>query len=726
MLEQQDMEFLARMQQKLGLSDESQMKNIRETVEFVKDAHQGQKRLDGTEYYLHPLAVAEILTELNVDESTIIASLLHDVVEDCNYTLEDITDRFGAEVAALVDGITKLGKLDFSSKEEHQAENFRKMFMAMAKDIRVILIKFADRLHNMRTLSNMNDRKQLEKAYETLEIFAPLAHRLGINRMKWELEDLAFQFLEPDHYYDLAQKVNMKREEREAYITRVIDEIRSRLQEEGFQAEIHGRAKHLYSIHNKINKENKRFEEIYDLMAVRIIVNTVQECYACLGIIHTMWKPMPDRFKDYIALPKPNMYQSLHTTVMGEGGLPFEVQIRTQEMHRVAEYGIAAHFMYKEGANKKSNFDQKLTWLREMLEWQNETKDAKEFMDRLKIDLFEDEVFVFTPKGDVINLPKGSTPLDFAYHIHTEIGHRCVGARVKSQIVPLTYTLKTGDIVEIMTGPKGKGPSRDWIGVVFTTSAKNKIRTWFKKEKREENIEKGLEMLEEEARKEGYRLSELLDGPYIETLYRRFSIPNDETLFETVGYGGMVAAHFVKKLVESYRAHTNPQPREEELINSINKGTAKKQTYDHGVVVEGLGNIKIKLAHCCNPINGDPIIGYVTRGRGVSVHRRNCPNVKELLNDKARIIECRWASQKDEQFEVHLMLQALNRNGIITDVITFLNDGHFKTLGMNAKATKDGFAMVDLAIQVASRDQMQYIISNLSRIRGVIEVSRLN
>ncbi len=706
---------------------------LEKAFEVADHAHQGQQRYDNSPYITHPIAVAEILAELQLDLVTVVAGLLHDVVEDTEVTIEDIERDFGEEVAELVDGITKLSKLNFYSKEDQQAENLRKMFLAMAKDIRVILIKLADRLHNMRTLDHMNERKQIEKAYETLEIYAPLAHRLGINRIKWELEDLSFRYLKPEEFYDLVRKVNQKRQARESFIENVIKEIREKLNEVNIKADIIGRPKHLYSIYNKMQRDKKSFDEIYDLMAIRIIVDSVKDCYGALGVIHSVWRPIPGRFKDYIAMQKPNMYQSLHTTVIGDKGIPFEIQIRTYEMNKVAEYGIAAHWKYKQQQHTQSEvktekeMEEKLAWLREMLEWQRELKDSKEFVKTLKMDLFEDEVFVFSPKGDVYNLPAGATPIDFAYKVHTQVGHRCAGAKVNGKIVPLTQTLRNGDIVQVITGPQGKGPSRDWLNIAQTTSAKNKIRQWFKKEKKEENIENGLEMLETEAKRLGYRLEDLIDVDYIDTIFRRLSVTNKENLYETVGYGGMTANQTIQKLITEYKKHfkSAEEPTLEEMQSSII--TKPKTRYsEHGVVIEGVDNAKIKLAKCCNPINGDPIIGYITRGGGVSVHRKSCPNMKDLIMQKERIIHVEWEDTREEVYQVDLIITAIDRVGLINDIIMTLNDNRVMTLKLGAKKTKDDMAIMNISVQVTNKEEMEFIIGKLSGIRSVAEVSRTN
>ena len=523
---------------------------IRKAYEFAKKAHSGQHRVSGELFIFHPLEVAKILADLELDIATIAAGILHDVVEDTQYSIQDITDNFGSEIAILVDGVTKLGKLEYKTKEEQQAENLRKMFLAMAKDIRVILIKLADRLHNMRTLRYLPKEKQREKAIETIEIFAPLAHRLGISKIKWELEDLSLRYLEPDCYYDLVDKVAKKRQEREEHINKMIEILKQKLERSGITSEIYVRPKHFYSIYKKMKTQNKTFDQIYDLTAVRVIVNNIRDCYGSLGVIHTLWKPIPGRFKDYIAMPKPNMYQSLHTTVIDSSGEPLEIQIRTYEMHKTAEYGIAAHWKYKEGNKTEEEFDKKLSWLRQILDWQRDLKDARDFMETLKIDLFSDEVYVFTPKGDVINLPMGSCPIDFAYRIHTDIGNHCTGAKVNGKMVPLDYKLSNGDIIEVITSSHGNGPSRDWLGIVKSNQAKNKIRQWFKKERREENIARGKESLEKEARRQGYDIYQILKHDFVSNVLKKMNLSSLDDMYSSIGYGGFTSKQILQKILE--------------------------------------------------------------------------------------------------------------------------------------------------------------------------------
>ncbi|KXG78208.1 GTP pyrophosphokinase [Fervidicola ferrireducens] len=696
---------------------------VERAYEFAKKAHDGQHRISGELYIFHPLEVAMILADLELDTITIAAGLLHDVVEDTEYTLEDITKEFGDEIALLVDGVTKLGKLEFKTKEEQQAENLRKMFLAMAKDIRVILIKLADRLHNMRTLKYLPKEKQKEIAIETLEIFAPLAHRLGISKIKWELEDLAFRYLEPERYYELVEKVAKKRKEREEHINKMIAILEERLAAAGIKAEIQGRPKHFYSIYKKMKEQNKSFEQIYDLTAVRVIVASVRDCYAALGVVHTLWKPIPGRFKDYIAMPKPNMYQSLHTTVIDSSGEPLEIQIRTYEMHKTAEYGIAAHWRYKEG-NKSDDFDKKLSWLREILDWQRDLRDAKEFMESLKIDLFSDEVYVFTPKGDVINLPAGSCPIDFAYRIHTDIGNRCIGAKVNGKIVPLDYKLKNGDIVEIITSAHSNGPSRDWLQFVKSTQAKNKIRQWFKKERREENINRGKEMLEKEAKRQGYDIYQLINQDFMDNLLKKLSFQNIDDLFASVGYGGISATQAVQKILEEYKRNVKSDKVELEGGKGEQKFKQKNKVFE-GVKIDGVDNVLVKFSRCCNPVPGDKIVGYITRGRGVSIHRQDCPNVINNVYDKERLIEVKWDGFKEKSFPVEIEASGYDRPGMLSDVLDILGDMNTTIDSVNARASKNGIAVIDLILEITDRQHLDNIIQKLKKINGIFEVRRV-
>ena len=689
---------------------------------FAVNAHQGQKRFSGELYITHPLGVANILAELELDLDTIIAGLLHDVVEDTEVTLEMIEQEFGADIAMLVDGVTKLSKLEYKSKEERQAENLRKMFIAMAKDIRVLLIKLADRTHNMRTLKYLSSIKQQSISRETLEIYAPLAHRLGIYKIKWELEDLAFRFLERDRYYALVDKLAKKRREREAFISQVIEVLQPKLQEVNIEANISGRPKHLYSISEKMKEQNKEFHEIYDLTAIRIVVDSLKDCYGTLGIVHTLWKPIPGRFKDYIAMPKPNMYQSLHTLVMVGKNELLEVQIRTWDMHRTAEYGIAAHWRYKERKDNKQDaeFDSKLSWLRQIMELQQEAVDASEFMENVKIDLFADEVFVFTPKGDVIDLPAGSIPLDFAYKIHTDIGHRCIGARINGRLVPLDYELKTGDIVDIMTSKQGS-PSRDWLNMVKSSGAKTKIRAWFKKERRDENLAKGKELLEKELRKQELDASLYLKSSLVTEMGKKLNIHNEEDVFVAIGLGGISVQQAVSRLKEEYRkkyGQPEPEPvREFKPQKSVSK-TGK------GVRIAGIDNMLLRFAKCCTPVPGDNIVGVVTRGRGVSIHRQDCPNATNA--DTARLLEAHWEESTEGAYPVEIEVTGMDRPNILTDVVNAVAESKVHITALNARGNKDGMAQIYMTVTVMDINHLDNVINRINRVRDVYSVHRIH
>ncbi|MBE0069379.1 RelA/SpoT family protein [Thermoanaerobacterium thermosaccharolyticum] len=702
---------------------ENDINLIFKAYDYALKAHEGQYRNSGEPYIVHPVEVAMILTNLELDVSTIASGLLHDVIEDTSITYDDIKNEFGQEIADLVDGVTKLGMIEYKSKVEQQAENMRKMLIAMAKDIRVIMIKLADRLHNMRTLKYLSEEKQKEKAQETLEIYAPIAHRLGMSMIKWELEDLSLRYLHPDDYYSLVEKVAKKRKEREESIKELIDKLKEKLNEIGIKAEVDGRPKHFYSIYKKMKQQNKTFEQIYDLMAVRVIVNTVKDCYGTLGAVHTLWKPMPGRFKDYIAMPKPNMYQSLHTTVIGPKGEPFEIQIRTWDMHRTAEYGIAAHWKYKEGKSYEDEFDAKLSWLRQLLEWQRELKDAKEFMETLKIDLFTDEVYVFTPKGDVISLPAGSTPIDFAYSIHTEIGHRLNGAKVNGKIVPIDYELKNGDIVEILTTTNSdRGPSRDWLQIVKSSQAKNKIRQWFKKEKREENIERGEEIFYRELKRHGIQQSQL-KGDIMESVLRKLNMHSEEDLFAAIGFGGLALNQIIPRIKEELKQIESEDKKQSTPIVEIKK---KPKIGGMGVIVKGEDNVMVRFSKCCSPVPGDEIVGYVTKGRGVSIHRKDCPNIKDYVYDKNRIIEVEWDQGKNIAYQADIQIMANDRYGLLTDVTSILADIKISVRAVNARTTKDNVAIINLTLEITSREQLEKIMNKLKALDGVTDVYRIS
>ncbi|WP_209315318.1 RelA/SpoT family protein [Soehngenia longivitae] len=692
---------------------------------FAEAAHQGQVRNSGEKYFIHPFQVAMILADLNMDTATIAAGLLHDVIEDTEYTYEDIKKEFGEEIADLVEGVTKLKKLEYKTKQENQAENLRKMVIAMAKDIRVIIIKLADRLHNMRTLEYMTEKKKKEKALETLEIYAPIAHRLGMSKLKWELEDLSLRYLDPDNYYDLVDKVSKKRREREAYIEEVIKVLYEKLGEVNIKCEINGRPKNFYSIYKKMMYQGKAFEEIYDLTAIRILVDTVKDCYGALGVVHTLWKPLPGRFKDYIAMPKPNMYQSLHTTVIGYKGEIFEVQIRTYEMHKTAEYGIAAHWKYKEGYSKSTNFDEKLTWLRQLLEWQTDLSDPKDFMDTLKIDFFTDEVFVFTPKGDVINLPEGSTPIDFAYRVHTDVGNKCVGAKVDNRIVPLNYKLQNGNIVEIITSPNSAGPSRDWLNIVKSTQAKNKIKQYFKYKERDANIEKGKDILEKEIKRLGYKPQDVLKEDWLKTVANKMSIVSVEDLYASIGYGNISVNQVINKLKDQHGDIFKPNEAdliEQKIQKSENKSRKKS---NQGVRLEGVDNIKIKFAKCCNPLPGDDIIGFITKGRGVSIHRTDCPNLKSIMSERERLINVYWDTEKSTSYQAEIKVKAQDREGLLADITSKLNELDAGLLSLNAKKAKDKTVAIRIVLEIKNKDELNELIKKLKRIKNIQEVYRV-
>lgn len=692
---------------------------------FCKECHEGQYRNSGEKYYVHPVNVALILTDLNMDDITITAALLHDVLEDTDVTYDTLVSEFGEEVANLVDGVTKLKKLKYKSKQENQAENLRKMVLAMAKDIRVVIIKLADRLHNMRTLEYMNEEKKKEKALETLEIYAPLAHRLGISKIKWELEDLSLRYLDPKGYYDLVEKVNKRRKEREEYIQRIIKELDENLEKMNIRREISGRPKNFYSIYKKMYYQNKSFDQIFDLTAIRVIVDTIKDCYAVLGIVHTMWKPIPGRFKDYIAMPKPNMYQSLHTTVIGPEGEIFEVQIRTWDMHRTAEYGIAAHWKYKEGSSKSDNFDQKLTWLRQLMEWQKDLKDPKEFMETLKLDLFTDEVYVFTPKGDVINLPSGSTPIDFAYRVHTAIGNSCIGAKVDGRIVPLDYKLKNGNIVEILTSPNGS-PSRDWLKIVKSSQARNKIRQWFKRELREQNIEKGKELLEKELKKRGYKVPEALKDEWLKNIATKISLSSVDDLYAGLGYGNITLSQVMSKFREYYKEYFKIE--DDNLTSEIKikeKTTNKqKENVDQGVIVKGVDNIKVRFAKCCNPVPGDEIVGYITRGRGLSIHRKDCPNVN-IIGEPDRFMEVSWNTNKKAEYQAEIQIKSIDRPGLLAAVTQKITDVGLSLVSLSARTNKEKLAVMNIVLEIKDIEQLKDLMNKIRKIQGVIDVYRV-
>ena len=698
--------------------------NIRKAYELADEAHKEQKRVNGDPYILHPLAVAEILADMEIDTTTITASLLHDVVEDTEYTLEDIERIFGKEVAFLVDGVTKLNRLDYRTKEDQQVNSMRKMFLAMAKDIRVVVIKLADRLHNMRTLKYMRSEKQKRIAQETLEIYAPLAHRLGIFNIKWELEDLSFRYMEPDKYYDLVDQMKEKRKVREEIVNEAIDVLKKTLTESSISFEINGRPKHFYSIYKKMKKDNRDLSQIYDLYAIRVIVDTVQDCYGVLGIVHSLWKPLPYRFKDYIAMPKPNNYQSLHTTVIGTRGQPVEIQIRTWDMHHIAEYGVAAHWRYKEGraSQKATGFDEKMGWLRNLLEWQD-MSNPQEFVNALKLDAFSDEVFVFTPRGDVIDLPQGAIPIDFAYRIHTDVGHRCVGAKVNGKIVPLDYALKNGDIVEVITSKTGK-PSLGWLKIVGSSESRSKIRNWFKKENREENIEKGSVALEKECKRLGHDWKLVSHSGRIAKVAKQMNAGTEDDLLAAVGYGGFAVNTVLIKLLELHKEldRVDDEQNEKSLIEKLKPRKASGHNHS-GVLVKGESGLLVRLSKCCSPVPGDPIIGFVTRGRGVSVHRADCPNVR-LDEDVDRLIDVEWDYGMSESFEVNMEISAYDRTGMIADIMAALAEMKISITSINAKVSETKSVTIHLGISIKDLAQFEFVATKIRRLKDVYKVQR--
>jgi len=700
---------------------------IEKAYNFSKSAHDGQMRVSGEPFIVHPIEVAYILADLELDCTSITAGILHDILEDTKYTLAQLKENFGEEVTNLVDGVTKLGRIPYTTKEEQQAENLRKMFLAMAKDIRVIMIKLADRLHNMRTLKYMAPDKQLEKAKETMEIYAPLAHRLGMSKVKWELEDICLRYIDPKGYYDLVEKIAKKRKEREAFISQILDTLKEKTKELGIESHIDGRPKHFYSIYRKMVEQNKTLEQIYDLFAVRVIVSSVKDCYAVLGMVHELYKPMPGRFKDYIAMPKPNAYQSLHTTLIGHEGIPFEVQIRTWEMHRVAEVGIAAHWKYKEGHSGESDIDNKLAWLRQLLEWQKEMRDANEFMETLKIDLFTDEVFIFTPKGDVINLPANSTPIDFAYAIHSAIGNKMMGAKVNGKIVPLGYELKNGDIIEILTSANVHGPSRDWLKIVKSSQARNKINQWFKKENREENIIRGKEHVEKELKKQGLTFAQLFKPEWVEIILRKYTFNSLEDIYSAIGYGGITASKIISRLKEEYRKTLKPEELEEQLSESAVQAKSdrrKKSVPESGIIVKGIENCLVRLARCCNPVPGDNIVGYITRGRGVSVHRNDCVNVTDNVDEENRLIDVKWYTASNVAYKADITVMANDRTALLMEITNVIGESKIPLKAINARTTRDQIAIMNLTLEITDTEQLDKIIKRLKKVDGVFEVTR--
>lgn len=715
-------EMLARIEKYTGSKESLDL--ITRAYRFAEKAHEGQVRKNGDPYIVHPMTVASILTELTIDPPTIAAALLHDTVEDVeNVTIGRIQEEFGEEVARLVDGVTKLDKLDFADREEQQAESLRKMILAMSKDIRVVLIKLADRLHNMRTLRFQSAERQVPIARETLDIYAPIAHRLGVYAIKQELEDLSLRYIDPEGYQDVARKVGMKRAEREENIKLVISELSQKLNEAGLHYDIDGRPKHLYSIYRKMVIQNKPFDQIYDLIAIRVIVDTIPECYTVLGIAHTLWNQVPGRFKDYISVPKANMYQSLHTTVVGGRKIPFpfEIQIRTREMHRVAEYGIAAHWHYKEGGQKDDALDEKLYWLRQILDWQSETRDSHEFIDSLKTDLFSEEVFLFTPKGDIISMQRGATPLDFAYRIHSQVGNSCVGARVNGKMVTLDTQLETGDRVEVLTSAASKGPSMDWLKIVKTQQAKAKIRQFFKRELRGENVQKGRDMLEHEAKRRGVKLGDYTKPEYYEPLLRKYMFQEIDDIYGAIGYGGVAAVYVLSRLMDEKNKHEAPQPPK---LPPVGETAAQhpqgKPT--QGIYVHGEPGMLVRFARCCNPVPGDDIVGYITRGRGVTVHKADCVNA--LHAEPERAVPVSWAGEETGTFSANIHVICYDHSSLLGELTNYIEDQGVPLTALSVKINKNKTCTIITTLQVKSREQLDGLLLKLSRRSDVIDAYR--
>lgn len=701
---------------------------IKKAYDLAFTAHKEQKRESGEPYITHPVNVAMILADMGMDTSTIVAGLLHDVIEDTEFTYEDISAIFGEEIANLVDGVTKLGQIKYKSKQEQQADNVRKMLLAMARDIRVIIVKLADRLHNMRTLKHMLPQKQKAKAQETLDIYAPLAHRLGMSKIKWELEDLCLRYIHPEEYYTLVKDIAEKRIEREHNIDKIVNEIDINLKSAGLFCEIEGRPKHFYSIYKKMTSKNKSLDQIFDLTAIRILVNSVKDCYAVLGIVHTIYKPIPGRFKDYIAMPKPNMYQSLHTTVIGEAGRTFEIQIRTFDMHNTAEYGIAAHWKYKQGDSSKDHgFENKLGWLNEILEWQDETSDAEEFMEGFKLDLFSDEIFVFTPKGVVINLPSGATPIDFAYRIHTDVGNRCIGAKVNAKMVTLDYKLKTGQIVEILTASTAKGPNMSWLNFAKSNQARSKIKQWFKRIRKEEDIEKGKELIEKECKKQSINFMDLAKGEKYDKLMKKYNSNSIDDIFAGVGSGLMSTNSIITKL-RGEVLEVNHEKVQTDIDEQIakNEKHKSKNTEKSGVAVKGLSNLMVRFAKCCNPVPGDKIVGYVTKGRGISVHREDCSNFKHIIDVRdEKIVDVDWTNANGGCYEAQIEIRADDASGYLSEVMVVISDLKVDLVALNAKTIKDNHAHINMKVKVDSLDKLRDLMKKFRKIRGTMEVYRV-
>ena len=710
---------------------------IQKAYEVAREAHKDQKRKSGEPYIIHPLCVAIILADLELDKETIVAGLLHDSVEDTWMTYEEVEKEFGSEVALLVDGVTKLGQLNYSAdKVELQAENLRKMFLAMAKDIRVILIKLADRLHNMRTLQYMRPEKQQEKARETMDIYAPIAMRLGISKIKVELDDLSLKYLKPDVYYDLVDKVALRKSERQNFVDGIVKQVKQHMEDADIKAQVDGRIKHFFSIYKKMVNQDKTIDQIYDLFAVRILVDTVKDCYAALGVIHEMYKPIPGRFKDYIAMPKPNMYQSLHTTLIGPNGQPFEIQIRTFEMHKTAEYGIAAHWKYKESSDGKVPVDkreeEKLNWLRQILEWQRDMSDNREFMSLLKndLDLFADSVYCFTPQGDVKTLPNGSTPIDFAYSVHSAVGNRMVGARVNGKLVPIEYQIKNGDRIEIITSQNSQGPSRDWLKLVKSTQAKNKINQWFKKELKEDNILKGKEMLSQYAKSKGFKLSIYTKNQYLESVMRKYGFRDWDSVLAAIGHGGLKEGQVFNKLVEAYERENQKNLTDEQVLEAASDSQEKLHIPKNkgGIVVKGIHDVAVRFSKCCSPIPGDEIVGFVTRGRGITIHRTDCVNVLNMSEaDRTRLIEAEWQpvdNKGTEKYMAEIQVYANNRTGLLVDLSKIFTERKIDMRTINSRTSKQEKATISISFEIGSKEELASLVAKIRQVESVIDVER--
>ena len=717
--------------EKKKMSRKVDSKLIMKAYNYAVEKHKDQKRESGEPYIVHPLQVAFTIAEMGLDEPTIVAAILHDVVEDTDATNENIVNLFGQEVADMVSGVTKLSNIQFASVEENQVENYRKMFLAMGKDIRVILIKLADRLNNMRTLKYLKRERQIAIAKETMELYAPLANRLGLYNIKAELDDLSFKYIYPEEYREIVEGINKKKDERLKFLDKIMEQIRVELKKHRIDAEVTGRAKHFYSIYKKMQRDNCTLDQIYDLFAMRIIVNSVKDCYAALGIVHELYNPMPGRFKDYIAVPKPNMYQSIHTTLLGEKGTPFEVQIRTWDMHKVAEFGIAAHWAYKEanflgiGKQNVKVKEDDLAWIRESIEWQKEMQNPQEFLETLKTELFEDEVYIFTPKGAIKVLPKGSNAIDFAYSIHEQIGHHMVGCKINSKMMPIITTLQNGDIVEIITSDNSKGPSMDWLKFVKSSQARNKINGWFKKEKKEENIEKGKDLIEKEVKRISIEFSDLFKPEYIKPMLDRYKYDNLDQMYAAVGFGANTATKVIARMLIEYRKDHQENNIEKEIEKlTVEKQNKKTKASSNGIIVKGIDNCLVKLSRCCNPLPGDEIVGYITKGRGVSVHRKDCPNVKELMQEDNRMIDVAWVEEEKISYKVDIEISANDRGNLLSDVITTLNSVKAKLVGVNAKATRDRIAVIDITIETQSVEELNNILKALRKIDSVYDVKR--